>query len=51
MSDGCALPRASSRADHYEAITRADTLMLGYLELWVAHTGQELKTPLVYVDR
>ncbi len=51
LSDGCALPRASSKADHYEAITRADTLMLGYLELWAAHTGQELKTPLVYVDR
>lgn len=51
LSDGCALPRASSKANHYEAITRADTLMMGYLKLWTAHTGQRLQTTLVYMDR
>jgi hypothetical protein len=51
LNDGCPLPRASSKANHYEAITRVDTLMLGLLKLWVAHSGRQLKTPLVYADR
>jgi hypothetical protein len=51
LDDGCPLPRASSKANHYEAITRGDTLMLGMLELWAAHMQRELKTPMVYADR
>jgi hypothetical protein len=34
--DDSPLPRASSRHDHYEAITRSDTLALNLLLLWAA---------------
>ncbi|MFC1608146.1 hypothetical protein ACFL47_09260 [Candidatus Latescibacterota bacterium] len=37
--DGSPLPRASSRHDHYEAITRGDTLVMDLLLLWAAKTG------------
>jgi len=45
------LPRTSSRHDHYEAITRADTPALVLLELWSIH--QRLNHPLVFswIDR
>ena len=51
LDDGCPLPRASSKASHYEAITRGDTLMLSLLKLWAARTGRELTSQLVYTDR
>ena len=34
LEPGAALPKASTRHDHYEAITRADTLMMALLRLW-----------------
>lgn len=43
-SDDSPLPRASSHHGHYEAITRADTLVMALLTLW-AH-DQHLDEPL-----
>lgn len=42
--DGAPLPRASSHHAHYEAITRADTLVLAVLKLW--ERTQDLDEPL-----
>ena len=46
-----ALPRATTKHDHYEAIMRADTLAMGLLELWVAKTKPELDLKMMYSDR
>ncbi len=46
-----ALPCATTKHDHYEAIMRADTLAMGLLELWVAKTKFELDLKMVYSDR
>ena len=45
------LPKASTLHSHYEAITRADTLMMAFLELWqkTHRSGQSVR--LVYSDR
>lgn len=45
------LPRASTAHDHYESLTRADSLAVALLELSSAHTSP--KTPLLldYIDR
>ncbi len=48
--DGSPLPRASSRHDHYEAITRGDTLAMALLELWAAKEGRG-EVGLVYNER
>lgn len=40
------LPRASSRTDHYEAMTYADTLMLSLLALHEYAVGAEAKVPV-----
>lgn len=45
------LPRATSKHDHYEAITRADTLMKALLKLWIAQNKPELRVDLTYFDR
>lgn len=49
------LPRATSAHDHYEAITRADTLMMALLDLWAAQWrhrfGVAVDPTLVYTDR
>jgi hypothetical protein len=46
------LPKASSQHDHYEAITRADTLMMALLKLWAArHPGAAPELNLTYSDR
>ena len=45
------LPRASTRNGHYEAITRADTLMMALLKLWQVRTRPRLKLNMVYSDR
>jgi len=45
------LPRASSQHDHYEAITRADTLMMAMLKLWQKRNKPELTLNLIYCDR
>ena len=51
LGDGSPLPRASSRHDHYEAITRGDTLMMALLRLWQVQHRPKLKLRLVYSDR
>ena len=45
------LPRASSRHDHYEAITRADTLALALVELWAACQTPPRQFALRWADR
>jgi hypothetical protein len=39
LDGGSGLPRASTKVDHYEAITRGDSLMLALLELSLADRG------------
>lgn len=51
LKDGSPLPRASSQNDHYEAITRADTLMMALLKLWQVENRPEAEISLVYDDR
>ena len=51
FDDGSPLPRATSKHDHYEAITLGDTLMMGLLKLWVLKNRPEMKLRLVYSDR
>src|SRR5690606_38656239 len=50
LSDG-PLPRASSQVDHYEAITRGDTLMMALLRLWAVKQDSSVARELVYTDR
>lgn len=45
------LPRAATNLDHYEAITRADTLALALLQLWSAHTRSEHPLRVEWIDR
>ncbi len=45
------LPKASTRHEHYEAITRGDTLMMSLLKLWQVKTKPDLELRLVYCDR
>ena len=45
------LPRASSTHDHYEAITRADTLAMELLDVWAARNKPEMDLATVYSDR
>ena len=51
LDDGSPLPRASSRSEHYEAITRADTMMMALLKLWLVNSKPDLRVDLVYSDR
>ena len=51
LDAGSPLPKASSKHGHYEAITRADTLMMAVLELWAARNRPELKLGFVYPER
>jgi len=51
LDGGSALPRASTRSEHYEAITRADTLMMALLKLWERHNKPAMHLGLVYNDR
>jgi hypothetical protein len=45
------LPKATSKHDHYEAVTRADTLMMAILKLWATKNRPDLKLRLEYCDR
>lgn len=47
--DGSALPRASSKHGHYEAITRGDTLVMALLNLWARENSRDIE--LVYNER
>lgn len=51
FESGCPLPKASSKHDHYEAITRADTLAMALLKLWGVRNKPALDVELVYNDR
>jgi hypothetical protein len=46
-----ALPKATSKHDHYEAVTGVDTLMMALLKLWATKNRPDLKLHLVYSDR
>lgn len=45
------LPRVAVGFDHYEAITRADTMMMALLKLWQLQNKPNIDLPLVYTDR
>jgi len=45
------LPRVAVGFDHYEAITRGDTMMMALLELWHVHNNVQVPLELVYPDR
>ena len=47
--DDAPIPKAATNASHYEAITRADTLMMALLRLWVVEN--HAAADLVYSDR
>ncbi len=51
LTEDSALPKASSRHDHYEAITRADTMMMALLKLWQTQNMPDLNINLIYTDR
>ena len=51
LTDDSPLPKASSRHDHYEAITRADTMMMALLKLWQVKSRPGLDLGLKYSDR
>jgi len=45
------LPAASSKHNHYEAITRGDTLMMALLKLWAVKSCPAVELNLIYNDR
>ena len=51
LPSGSPLPRASSKHEHYEAMTRADTLMMALLKLWEVQSKHPSPLPLVFSDR
>ncbi len=51
LDDTSPLPRAASHTDHYEAITRADTLMMALLRLWAVEHAPQVRLGLIYTDR
>ena len=51
FADGYPLPKASSGHDHYEAITRPDTLAMALLDLWAAANRPGRNLGMVWPDR
>ncbi|MBN1341833.1 MAG: hypothetical protein JXQ73_04095 [Phycisphaerae bacterium] len=51
LGDGAPVPKASTKHDHYEAITRGDTLMMALLELWTVRNKPDLTLALEYPER
>ena len=51
FTPGSPLPKASSKHEHYEAITRADTLMMALLKLWAVRNAPDKTPNLLYCDR
>ena len=49
--DAGPLPRVAVGFDHYEAITRSDTMMMGILRLWQLLNDVQTSSRLVYTDR
>ncbi len=46
-----AFPKATSKHDHYEAVTGSDTLMMSLLRLWAVKNKPDLKLRLIHCDR
>ncbi len=51
VGDGSPLPKATSRHDHYEAITLGDTMMMALVQLWAIENRPGQPVRLVYCDR
>ena len=51
LPDDSPLPKATHQHDHYEAVTRGDSLMMALLEVWAVHQKPPRKLPLIYTDR
>jgi hypothetical protein len=51
LFDDGPLPRATSRHDHYETITRCDTLAMVLLDLWLRRNMPGRQVRLVWSDR
>ncbi|MBC8871393.1 MAG: hypothetical protein H8E44_18360 [Planctomycetes bacterium] len=49
--DDSPLPKASSQDDHYEAITRPDTLAMELLDLWAMRNKPGLELGLIWPER
>ena len=49
--DSGPLPRASAKHDHYESITRGDTLSMELLKLWAVRNKPALVSQLVWNER
>jgi hypothetical protein len=51
LHDDSPLPSASSKHNHYEAITREDTLMMSLLKLYLVKSKKKADIALVWCDR
>jgi len=51
FTDDSPLPKASSQNDHYEAITRPDTLAMELLDLWALRNKPGLELGLIWPER
>jgi len=51
LDDSSPLPKATSKHDHYEAVTGGDTLMMALLKLWATKNRPNMKLRLIYSDR
>jgi hypothetical protein len=51
FDDSSPLPKASSMHSHYEAITRADNLMMEILRLYLISNEIKIQSGLVYTER
>ncbi len=51
LKDNRPLPAASSKHDHYEAITREDTLMMALLKLYCVRNEKKDVASLIWCDR
>jgi hypothetical protein len=45
------LPRVAVGFEHYEAITRGDTMMMAILKLWQVYSKPKMELNLIYPDR
>jgi hypothetical protein len=51
FDDSSPLPKASSKHWHYEAITRADNLMMALLRLYLIANQMDIQSRLIYLER
>jgi len=45
------MPRVAAGFEHYEAITRSDTMMMSLLRLWQLQNKPQTNIRLIYTDR